>query len=55
MCGILVVQAMHLSTCICGRGVGLHAVYCKQYDKYHDTHEPIFDTYQRYTALDQIT
>ncbi len=29
--------------------LGLYIVYFKRYNvKYHDTHEPIFDTYQQY-------
>ncbi len=30
------------------RGLGLCIVYFKRYDTYHDTHEAIFDMYQRY-------
>ncbi len=29
-------------------GVGLCIIYFKRYDTYHDTHEAIFDMYQRY-------
>ncbi len=32
----------------CENKLGLYIIYFKRYDKYHETHEPIFNTYQQY-------
>ncbi len=38
-----------------GEGLGLCIVYFMQYDTYHDTHEAIFDMYQRYILSKKLT